>query len=273
MSAARRGKGVQREEAARGGRGVQLRLLLFASPFLWCLLLFRSAGAVGEVAAGAGAAGPWEACDHLDPSAGFGSATGWRCELEALTREAVEGEWETALRLGRETAGGLGFAGSWRRAWNGEAGAMDEAQGWIVRRGAGHRLAAGVGGLSFAGQRQGRIQIDLRLQPCAPLLAGLRGAVYPADGAAASAIVASLHAGLGPWWGGLEAGPQPGGLRVALGLRAAPGLSWTVAYAGAAPTLGIALRRPAFELRAEDTAHPLLGRVSRVRLVLGGGGR
>ena len=103
---------------------------------------------------------PWDACDHLDPSAGFGAASGWRWEAEALSREAVSGEWESALRAGREPASGFGLAAAWRRAWSDRAGPADDIEGWVVRRGARHRLAVGAGRLAFVGQRQDRALVD-----------------------------------------------------------------------------------------------------------------
>ncbi len=216
---------------------------------------------------------PWEACDHLDPSAGFGATSGWRWEAGALSREAVSGEWESALRAGREPAGGFGFAVGWRRAWSDRAGPADDVEGWFVRRGARHRLAVGAGRLAFAGERQERALVDVRVQPFAPVLAGVRASLYPGEGAEAASVICALHGALGPWWAGFDMGPRAGDLRVVLGLHARPGLVWSVAYAGSAPAIGIALRRRSVELRAEETAHPLLGRISRIRLVLGGGGQ
>lgn len=216
---------------------------------------------------------PWDACDHLDPAAGFGATSGWRWEAGALSREAVSGEWESALRAGREPARGFGLAAAWRRAWSDRTKAADDVEGWFVRRGVRHRLAVGIGRLAFAGERQSRALLDVRIQPFAPLLAGVRASLYPGEGADAASVVFALHGGLGPWWAGFDMGPSAGDLRVSLGLRARPGVAWTMAYGGSAPAVGIALRRGAIELRAEETAHPLLGRVSRIRLVLGGGGQ
>jgi hypothetical protein len=216
---------------------------------------------------------PWDACDHLDSSAGFGAARGWRCEAEALSREAVSGEWESALRAGREPASGVGLTAGWRRAWVDGAGPADDVEGWFMRRGDRHRLAVGTGRLTFAGRRQDRALFDARIQPLAPLLAGVRASLYPGERATATSVVFALHGGLGPWWAGFDTGPRAGDLRVSLGLRPRPDLVWTMAYGGSAPTVGIAIRRRSIELRAEETAHPLLGHVSRIRLVLLGGGQ
>lgn len=216
---------------------------------------------------------PWDACDHLDPSAGFGAPSGWRWEAEALSREAVSDEWESALRGGREPARGFGLVAAWRRAWSDRAGAADDVEGWFLRRGARHRIAVGAGRLAFAGERQERALVDVRVQPFGPLMAGVRASLYPGEGSDAASVIFALHGAFGPWWAGFDMGPGAGDVRVALGLRVRPGLVWTVAYAGSAPAVGIALRRGAVELRADETAHPLLGRVSRIRLVLGGGGQ
>jgi hypothetical protein len=250
-----------------------------------CLAVSLAAAAVAPSSAGPAQAAPaatpgaattdisaaWEAWDHLDPDAGAGAAGGWRLEAQGVSREAVRGEWESALRLAREPAHGFGFTASWQRAWSDRGGPADDTSASLVRRGAHHRMAAGVGRLAFAGESLARALLDVRVQPVAPLLAGVRVSLYPSQGAEATEAVAALDAGFGPWWGGLEVGPGTADLRIALGLRAGPGLAWTAAYTGAAPTMGIALRRGAMEVRAEQTAHPLLGRVSRIRLVLGGG--
>ncbi len=231
------------------------------------------AGTAPRTGSGPPAGDPWAARAALEHAGAFEAGGGAWVSLDAVSRAAVPGELETTAAAGWERGFGPGVAVRWRRWWRASGGAGNDLGAAAVFRSPGWRIALGAGGTAALGRRRERVTLVVHRQAASVLLAGLRVAADPEAPAAAPEVVASLHAARGAWRAGLELGPGPGALRVALGLAVSADFTWTAAYAGGAPTLGAAWGFGSLALRGESRPDPWLGAVNRVRVSFQGGGR
>jgi hypothetical protein len=120
---------------------------------------------------------------------------------------------------------------------------------------AGSGLVEAVGG--------GEVQVGANLLLSSRLLA------YPGEREAPLLVSAALYAGRGSWLGGLEVGPGPRELRLAVGVLLGGGLVWTASYAEPFAEVGIAWGAGPAELRVAGAEHPDLGTRSRARFLVG----
>jgi hypothetical protein len=209
---------------------------------------------------------PWTAVDCLRTEFEGLTAPGWWLELGAVSREAVPGEWEGAVRGGFTGPRFPGIVFGWRRTAGSGGDATQDRELRLVLPWDGGRVSGGVRVLQRGGHRSLTVPVQAAIRTGGPFVAGA-GVVFHPGSAAGSAEAAVFAAALyGRWMGTLEAG-SPGWVRAGLGIGIAPGLLWTLSVTDLDPTYGLQVRVGAVEIRAETTPHRALGGVTRIRLL------
>ena len=241
------------------GDAVKGRVVAVTFALLWA----ATGGAEAETETGFGSV--WNAADRLG-LAGHGiAANGWWAEVQAVTREAVPGEWESEIALGTASSGRLGGGAGWRRTWSEEDAdththtlslfaALYRGNGW-----------GSVGWSTSRRESLTRSHAWLRgaWSPAPGVLAGGEARVYPAVTTGAPDLRFWVVAVRGPGTIGLRLGPEPGNYLIGLAVRLQSGVSWSVHMADLNPTLGVSWSLGRVTFHGESTRHPYLGAVTR----------